>query len=70
VEGSLWVYGQTRLADYYAGDLTLRELLNRFTCLPSEAPIWHVLRVEHEQAEGKREVDEIEDLLSPFKPKE
>lgn len=69
VEGSLWVYGQTRLTDYYRGDLCLRELSNRFLALPPEAPIWDVLRGEEERAETQRRADDIDDVLSQFKPR-
>jgi hypothetical protein len=67
VEGSLWVYGSTRLTDFYEGRLSLRELGNRFFSLPPEAPIWAVLDEERERQEAQRQVSEIENTLSPFK---
>ncbi len=69
VEGSLWVYGQTRLLDYYEDRLSLRELLNRFYALPAEAPIWDVLRAEDQKAEERRRAAEIDDVLNRYKPR-
>lgn len=69
MEGSLWVYGQTRLADYYADRLTLRELANRFFALPPEAPVWDIVREEQERAKAARKADDIDDVLTRFKPR-
>lgn len=64
----MWVYGQTDLADFYAGRLSLRQLLNRFVALPPEAPIWHTLREEADAAEAVSREAEIEQTLAKFKP--
>ena len=68
VEGSLWVYGHTRLADFYEDRLSLRELYNRLRCLPPAAPLWDVLHEEHEKAAAQRKVDEVEETLARLKP--
>jgi hypothetical protein len=60
------VYGSTRLADFYEGRMSLRELGNRFFSLPPEAPIWAVLDEERERHAAKRQVSEIENTLAPF----
>ena len=51
VEGSLWVYGQTDLTDYYADRLTLRQVWNRLVVLPRTAPSWALIESETEKAE-------------------
>ena len=68
VEGSLWVYGRTDLADYYRGDLTLRQIANRLRSLPVEAPIWRVIEDQQAKAEEHQKVAEIEATLAKFKP--
>lgn len=67
VEGSLWVYGHTRLSDFYEDRLSFRELCNRLLALPATAPIWDVLRDEHEKADAERKVHEVEQTLARFK---
>lgn len=67
VEGSLWVYGQTRLLDYYEDRISLRELANRFYALPDEAPIWGVLRAEDAKAEEARKDAELDDVLNRYR---
>lgn len=69
VEGSLWVYGRTDLADFYRGTLTLRQVWVRLRALPEEAPIWAVLDAEREKAEQRKQVDEIDAALAPFQRK-
>lgn len=61
------MYGQTRLADYYEGRLSLRELGNRFYSLPPEAPIWAIWEAERAKAEARQQVAEVDDVLAPFK---
>ena len=68
VEGDLWRYCQTDLTDFYAGALTLRQVWVRFQSLPYEAAIREVLRERAEAAETVERADEIESLLSAFKP--
>lgn len=67
VEGSLWVYGQTRLLDYYEDRITLRELVNRFYALPPEAPIWDVLRAEWEKADAAHKATELDAVLNRYR---
>lgn len=68
VEGSLWVYGHTRLGDYYAGGLSLRELASRFFCLPPEAPVWRIAEAEREKAAERDKAHAVESALARFKP--
>ena len=70
VEGSLWVYGRTDLADFYRGDLSLRQVWVRLRSLSPEAPIWVVLEAEQEKAKQRKQVDDIDDALAPFMRKE
>lgn len=73
VEGSLWVYGQTDLKDFYRGALTLRQLWVRICSLPAEAPLSRLLDAEAEAAAEKaaqrKQVEDIDAALAPFKRK-
>lgn len=62
----MWVYGQTRLLDYYEGRLSLRELANRLLALPHEAPLWRFLEEQQEKAEAEAQVSDIENVLATF----
>jgi hypothetical protein len=66
VEGDLWVYARTDLADFYAGRLTLRQIWVRFSSLPPEANIWTALEPEMKQAEATRKAKSVESSLSQF----
>ena len=68
VEGSLWVYGRTDLADYYRGALTLRQVYVRICSLPPESPLEGLLREQQERAAERARVAEIEATLAKFKP--
>lgn len=67
----MWVYGHTRLADYYAGDLSFRELANRLYALPmtppNRAPIWDVIAAAEEAAENERKAAELDDVLNRYR---
>jgi hypothetical protein len=70
VEGSLWVYGnRTDLADFYRGDLTLRQVWVRLRALAEDAPLWVVLEAEQEKAKQRKQADDIDAALAPFKRK-
>jgi hypothetical protein len=67
----LWVYGNTDLADFYAGRLTLRQIKVRLLSLPHEppnrAPTWDALLADQEKSDERRKVTEVEDVLARFK---
>lgn len=63
----MWVYGHTDLGDYYRGDLSLRQVMVRLLSLPAESPTWDVIREQEEQAQARRQVADIEDVLARFK---
>lgn len=70
VEGSFLRYGLGDLADLYRGRMSLRQVWVRIQALPDDAPLWNAVRVEHELAEERRKLHDLDNVLDMFKPKE
>lgn len=63
----MWVYGQTRLLDYYEGRMSLRELLNRLLALPYDCPFWAAMREQQATVAEAQRADDLDDVLNRYR---